>query len=154
MFIELSDFLIHLNRLGLLMVCVAVWMVVPQLLPDDKKEQWRMLTDTVLGKSLDFFFSMLFVCGVFFYTVLLFFLSANLLQSLTNYVGIPSTLNFMVIILALPLTAIIQTYSMRQLMKIGVPSSAKEHDTGIQSVRLGTLLLSTGFLFQFLATFG
>lgn len=157
MFIELPDFLLYLNRLGLLMVCLAVWVVVPHLLPEDKQARWRVITDTAFGKLLELFFAMLFVCVVFFYTILLFLLSANLLQSIAIFLAIPGRLNFMVILLALPLAGIIQVFSMRYLRQGGFSFqsvSEQPPERSVHSVRMGTLLLATGFLFQFLATFG
>lgn len=155
MLIELSDFLIHLNRLGLLMVCVAVWLVVPELLPEEKKSHWRAIAESAFGKTLDLVFTLLFVCGVCFYTVLLFLLTTMVLQQGADLINLASSLNFMVILIALPIAGAIQIYTVRRLMGLAFPTAEQGEMKGrLEAVRLGTLLLSGGFFFQFLATFG
>ncbi len=156
MFIEISDLFIHLHRLGLLIVYFAVWIVVPELLPDDKKAQWTEVAGEGLGRFTELLFSLLYVGGVFVYTVTLFFISVNLLQLAATFLRFPANLNFMTVILALPITAILQIYSMRTIGKMGFSlsdSSVQEHDRSVHAIRAGMVLFSIGFLLQFIATF-
>lgn len=157
MIIEIGDFLIHLNRLGLLIVCFAVWLLVPELLPPDKRAHWITITTSGFGKLVNLFFSLLFVCGVFYYTVILFFASTILLQSIATYFRFPSRLNFMLIIVALPIASILQVYTMRYIGKTGVDSTEtldQDSEKSVSTIRWGTVLFSMGFFLQFLATLG
>lgn len=157
MIIEIADFLIHLNRLGLLMVCFAVWLVVPELLPPDKRAHWRTITTSGVGKLGTLCMSLLFVGGVFYYTVILFFASTILLQGIASYFNFPSRFNFMVIIVALPLASILQVYTMKYVGKTGLASAEtpeQESEKGISTLRWGTVLFSMGFFLQFVATLG
>lgn len=157
MIIETTDFLVHLNRLGLLMVCFAVWLLVPELLPADKRVHWRTITTSGVGKIGNLFLSLLFVGGVFYYTVILFFASAMLLQGIASYFNFPSRLNFMLIIVALPLASILQVYTMKYVGKAGIDSAETpehSHEKSAHTIRWGTLLFSMGFFLQFVATLG
>jgi hypothetical protein len=157
MIIEIADFLIHLNRLGLLIVCFAIWLVVSELLPPDKRAHWITITTSGFGKLVNLFSSLLFVCGVFYYTVILFFASTLLLQSIASYVGLPGRLNFMLIIVALPIASMLQVYTMRYISKTGVTSAEtpdQDSEKSVSTIRWGTVLFSMGFFLQFLATFG
>jgi hypothetical protein len=156
MFIEISDLLIHLHRLGLLMVYFAVWILVPELLPDDKKARWAEVAGVGLGRFTELLFSLLYVGGVFVYTVTLFFISVNLLQLAAIYLRFLPNLNFMTVILALPITAMLQIYSMRTIGKMGFALSDAtgwEHDRSVHAIRAGMVLFSVGFLLQLVATF-
>ncbi len=157
MIIELSDIFIHLNRLGLLIVCLAIWLLVPGLLPPDKRAFWRISWSAGFSQIVQLFMSLLFVGTVFYYTVILFFACIFTFQRIASYVSIPGHLNFMVIIVALPIASVLQVYTMREMSNAGLYSTEtpdRDSETSVSTLRGGTVLFSAGVLFQFLATFG